>query len=485
MPCFPEHRPAVFRRENGRLESDRDQHRAQISRSVQGLGMMTQSNGIGVGSAPQFDRVRRAVSDQAVARLVIPATPDLPRSRPRMHFAGRPKTGQWLCFPPLCFPRQERLALVNHNPEHARCPLQLRPPRSRLRRVITAPPVRMYQLYRLSELGLRVRCSRPAPMSRHWYWNRYPAPLRSESYSYCYSFSKELLQEWGGRLWQAIRNAALWQLRRDKFDLAAISSQEPVAAAIYEDNTRLWCVALGRQAIPHALLITRSSLCHAHLPRIEARAFRRAFHTARGPTNPGFRRPTGRRDRQPAQRCVQPSDDCLKRRRLTVPAHAQLVRARTTAIDAGPSGRSAGTRNVQAFQETFACFSTADPRGAFSVSDGEREAFYEKLYVARGCIFQATFATYDRPPGQCYYQRFVREKSPARQGSKGCGKNCSQTTIRHPPATARTFFTSPKPRQKKKNLTGRHHGNADRRIHQGIKTSARNTFDINHLRDRF
>ena len=30
-----------------------------------------------------------------------------------------------------------------------------------------------------------------------WYWNRYPgARFDSESYSYGYSFSKELLQEW-------------------------------------------------------------------------------------------------------------------------------------------------------------------------------------------------------------------------------------------------------------------------------------------------
>ena len=36
-------------------------------------------------------------------------------------------------------------------------------------------------------------------------------------------------------------------------------------------------------------------------------------------------------------------------------------------------------------QETFACFlHTPDPRGAFEVSEAEREAFYEKLYSERG-----------------------------------------------------------------------------------------------------
>ncbi len=44
-------------------------------------------------------------------------------------------------------------------------------------------------------------------------------------------------------------------------------------------------------------------------------------------------------------------------------------------------------------QETFACFiHTPDPRGAFEVSDEEREAFYEKLYAERGFgIWQGNF----------------------------------------------------------------------------------------------
>ena len=44
-------------------------------------------------------------------------------------------------------------------------------------------------------------------------------------------------------------------------------------------------------------------------------------------------------------------------------------------------------------QETFACFlHTPDPRGAFEVSDEEREAFYEKLYGERGFgIWQGNF----------------------------------------------------------------------------------------------
>ena len=56
----------------------------------------------------------------------------------------------------------------------------------------------MYQLYRLRELGLKVRVLETgAGVGGTWYWNRYPgARFDSESYSYGYSFSKELLDEW-------------------------------------------------------------------------------------------------------------------------------------------------------------------------------------------------------------------------------------------------------------------------------------------------
>src|SRR5271154_1318264 len=56
----------------------------------------------------------------------------------------------------------------------------------------------LYQLYRLRELGLRVRVLEAGTgVGGTWYWNRYPgARFDSESYSYGYSFSQELLDEW-------------------------------------------------------------------------------------------------------------------------------------------------------------------------------------------------------------------------------------------------------------------------------------------------
>src|ERR1700709_26587 len=56
----------------------------------------------------------------------------------------------------------------------------------------------LYQLYKLRELGLRVRVLEDGTnVGGTWYWNRYPgARFDSESWTYGYSFSKELLQEW-------------------------------------------------------------------------------------------------------------------------------------------------------------------------------------------------------------------------------------------------------------------------------------------------
>ena len=76
----------------------------------------------------------------------------------------------------------------------------------------------MYQLYRLRELGLTVRVFEAGTgVGGTWYWNRYPgARFDSESYSYGYSFSQELLR--GMELDRAFRaaagDAALPELRR-------------------------------------------------------------------------------------------------------------------------------------------------------------------------------------------------------------------------------------------------------------------------------
>lgn len=56
----------------------------------------------------------------------------------------------------------------------------------------------LYQLHLLRGLGLSVRAFETGSgVGGTWYWNRYPgARFDSESYTYGYSFSDELLQAW-------------------------------------------------------------------------------------------------------------------------------------------------------------------------------------------------------------------------------------------------------------------------------------------------
>ena len=59
----------------------------------------------------------------------------------------------------------------------------------------------MYMLYRLRELGMTARVFEAGTnVGGTWYWNRYPgARFDSESWTYGYSFSKELMRNGTGR----------------------------------------------------------------------------------------------------------------------------------------------------------------------------------------------------------------------------------------------------------------------------------------------
>src|SRR5919107_574553 len=115
--------------------------------------------------------------------------------------------------------------------------------------VIGAGVAGLYQLYKLRELGLRVRVFEAgSAVGGTWYWNRYPgARFDSESHTYGYSFSRELLDEWD---WSE-RFAPQHETERylnyvaDKFDLRRdIQFNSRVAAAHYHDETRSWELTL-------------------------------------------------------------------------------------------------------------------------------------------------------------------------------------------------------------------------------------------------
>ena len=141
--------------------------------------------------------------------------------------------------------------------------------------VIGAGVAGLYQLYKLRELGLRVRVFEAGSgVGGTWYWNRYPgARFDSESWTYGYSFSKELLQEWD---WEE-HFAAQPQTERylnyvaDKFDLRRdIQLNSRVTSAHYREETRSWLVTLesGSRHSTRFLITAIGILSAATMPNI-------------------------------------------------------------------------------------------------------------------------------------------------------------------------------------------------------------------------
>src|ERR1700719_3702219 len=117
--------------------------------------------------------------------------------------------------------------------------------------VIGAGVSGLYQLYRLRELGLTVRVFEAGTgVGGTWYWNRYPgARFDSESWTYGYSFSQELLDEWDWEEHFAGQPETERYLNyvADKFDLRRdIQFKSRVAAAHYREKTGSWEVVLDR-----------------------------------------------------------------------------------------------------------------------------------------------------------------------------------------------------------------------------------------------
>ncbi len=136
--------------------------------------------------------------------------------------------------------------------------------------VIGAGVTGLYSLYRFRELGFSVRAFEDASgVGGTWYWNRYPgARFDSESYTYGYSFSEELLQEWD---WKELysgqpENERYLNYVADKFDLRRdIEFNARIESAHFLEDENLWHIKTtdGRQA-KGQFLITAVGLLSAH-----------------------------------------------------------------------------------------------------------------------------------------------------------------------------------------------------------------------------
>src|SRR5712664_20848 len=108
----------------------------------------------------------------------------------------------------------------------------------------------IYQIKRLADLGVKATVLELAPdLGGTWYWNRYPgARFDSESYTYGYSFSRELLDEWHWKECFSGQPENLRYLNRvaDKFGLRQYMQFNcRVDSAHYDEAQNLWRLRTG------------------------------------------------------------------------------------------------------------------------------------------------------------------------------------------------------------------------------------------------
>jgi cation diffusion facilitator CzcD-associated flavoprotein CzcO len=273
--------------------------------------------------------------------------------------------------------------------------------------VIGAGVSGLYQLYRLRQLGMKVRVFESGTgVGGTWYWNRYPgARFDSESYTYAYSFSRELLDEWDWEERFASQPETLRYLNHvaDKFDLRRdIQFKSRVAAAHYREETRSWDVILedGRRYSTRLLVTAVGVLSAATMPRIPGvESFRgQSCHTHYWPKEPvDF---AGKRVAVigTGASAVQLIPEIAKTvGHLTV---FQRTPNWCAPLHNGKIGAAEMHRIRASYPEIFArcndtpgCFIHApDPRKTHEVTPEEREAFWEKLYGEPGFgIWQGNF----------------------------------------------------------------------------------------------
>jgi cation diffusion facilitator CzcD-associated flavoprotein CzcO len=153
----------------------------------------------------------------------------------------------------------------------------------------------LYQLYRLREIGHTVRVFEAGTgVGGTWYWNRYPGcRFDSESYSYGYSFSQALLDEWSWTEHFAPQPETERYLNHvaDRFDLRRdIQFRSRVRTAIFDEAGGAWAIGLedGRSYRSRYLVTAIGPLSAPTLPRIAGiDDFRgEAYHTGLWPKHP-------------------------------------------------------------------------------------------------------------------------------------------------------------------------------------------------------
>ena len=158
--------------------------------------------------------------------------------------------------------------------------------------IIGAGVTGLYALWRLRQLGFSAHSfEEGSGVGGTWFWNRYPGcRFDSESYTYGYSFSEELLQEWDWKEHYSGQpeNERYLNYVADKFDLRRdIRLNSRVMSAVFDENENRWEVVMedGYRARGQFLVTSVGILSAGYVPEFEGKdSFKGvSCHTGRWP----------------------------------------------------------------------------------------------------------------------------------------------------------------------------------------------------------
>ncbi|MFZ3141002.1 flavin-containing monooxygenase [Polaromonas sp.] len=157
----------------------------------------------------------------------------------------------------------------------------------------------LYMLHKLrNELGMKVRVfDKAGDVGGTWYWNRYPGALSdTESFVYCYSFDKALLQErdWDTRYVTQPQILSYLNHVADRLDLRRdIEFNTGVTGARFDERRNLWHVQLdsGKTVTARYLVTALGLLSATNVPDIKGiETFQGAqYHTGAWPEGVDFK----------------------------------------------------------------------------------------------------------------------------------------------------------------------------------------------------
>ncbi|MGH7964715.1 MAG: flavin-containing monooxygenase, partial [Candidatus Binatia bacterium] len=293
--------------------------------------------------------------------------------------------------------------------------------------VIGAGVTGLYQLYRLLQLGISARIYEDGSgVGGTWYWNRYPgARFDSESYTYGYSFSEELLQEWD---WKEHfsgqpENERYLNYVADKFALRRhIRFNARVTSAVYNETDNRWEIetADGHKARTQFLIAAVGILSARYMPDIPGvESFKGdSFHTSRWPQEPvDFK---GKRVAVigTGATAVQLIPEIAKEvGHLTVfqrtPNYCCPLRNGQIDDETQKNIKASYPDIFKRCRESFTgFFHEPDPRSIFDVSPEQRQAFFEEIWAQPGFRkwFGNFYDTMTNKDANELYAEFVRNK---------------------------------------------------------------------------